>query len=40
MQGGSIKDHGNYFSNYGGQTFYKTNSPSETKELQLALRIS
>ena len=38
MQGGSIKDHGSYYSNYGGQTFYKTNSPSDTKELQIALQ--
>ena len=37
MQGGSIKDHGNYYSNYGGQTFYKTNSPSEAKELVMAI---
>ena len=28
---------GNYYSNYGGQTFYKTNSPSDSKDLQLAL---
>ena len=38
MQGGSIKDHGSYYSNYGGQTFYKSNSPSEARELQLALQ--
>ena len=38
MQSGSIKDHGSYYSNYGGQTFYKTNSPSNTKDLQLALQ--
>jgi hypothetical protein len=38
MQGGSIKDHGSYYSNYGGQTFYKANSPSDAKELRLGLQ--
>jgi hypothetical protein len=37
MQSGNIKDHGSYYSNYGGQTFYKTNSPDNSKELRNAL---
>ena len=37
MQNSKIKDHGNFYSNYGGQTLYKKNSPDQTSALTRAL---
>lgn len=38
LQSNSIKDHGSYFSNYGGQTFYKYGAPDDFKVLTKALK--
>ena len=37
MQNSRIKDHGDYFSNYGGQTFYKRGAPQQRQQLTRAL---
>ena len=37
MQNSKIKDHGNFYSNYGGQTLYKKSSPDQTDALIRAL---
>ena len=37
MQNSKIKDHGNFYSNYGGQTLYKKTSPDQTNALSRAL---
>ena len=37
MQNSRIKDHGDYFSNYGGQTFYKRGAPQQRQQLERAL---
>ena len=38
LQSSSIKDHGSYFSNYGGQTFYKHGAPDNSEILAKALK--
>ena len=37
MQNSKIKDHGNFYSNYGGQTLYKKTSPDQTNALARSL---
>ena len=37
LQNSKIKDHGNFYSNYGGQTLYKKTSPDQTIALARAL---
>ena len=37
MQSMRTKDHGNFYSNYGGQTFYKKSTPSQNKALEKSL---
>ena len=38
LQNSRIKDHGDYFSNYGGQTFYKQGVPDPVQPLSTALK--
>lgn len=38
LQNSRIKDHGNYFSNYGGQTFYKQGVDDPVQPLSKALK--